>query len=32
MIINAILDARVHAHGMTEDEAMRLMLERGYRS
>ena len=30
MTINAILDARVHAHGMTEDEAMRLMLERGH--
>ena len=30
MIINAILDARVHAHGMTEGEAMRLMLERGH--
>src|SRR5207249_12280506 len=30
MIINAILDARVHAHGMTEDEAMRLMVDRGY--
>jgi uncharacterized protein (DUF885 family) len=30
MIINAILDARVHAHGMTEDEAMRLMVERGH--
>ncbi len=30
MIINAILDARVHAHGMTEDEAMRLMTERGH--
>jgi uncharacterized protein (DUF885 family) len=29
-IINAILDARVHAHGMTEDEAMRLMVERGF--
>jgi uncharacterized protein (DUF885 family) len=29
-IINAILDARVHAHGMTEDEAMRLMLDRGF--
>ena len=29
-IINTILDARVHAHGMTEDEAMRLMLERGH--
>ena len=30
MIINAILDARVHAHGMTEDEAMRLMMRRGH--
>ena len=30
MIINAILDARVHAHGMTEEEGMRLMLERGH--
>ncbi|MGH8938878.1 MAG: DUF885 domain-containing protein, partial [Actinomycetes bacterium] len=30
MTINAILDARVHAHGMTEDEAMRLMMERGH--
>ena len=30
LIINAILDVRVHAHGMTEDEAMRLMMERGY--
>jgi uncharacterized protein (DUF885 family) len=30
MTINAILDARVHAHGMTEDEAMRLMTGRGY--
>jgi uncharacterized protein (DUF885 family) len=30
MTINAILDARVQAHGMTEDEAMRLMLERGF--
>jgi uncharacterized protein (DUF885 family) len=28
--INAILDVRVHAHGMTEEEAMRLMLERGH--
>jgi uncharacterized protein (DUF885 family) len=28
--INAILDARVHAHGMTEAEAMRLMMERGH--
>jgi uncharacterized protein (DUF885 family) len=30
MVINAILDARVHAHGMTENEAMRLMMERGF--
>jgi len=30
MTLNAILDARVHAHGMTEDEAMRLMRERGF--
>ncbi|HEY2442068.1 MAG TPA: DUF885 domain-containing protein [Streptosporangiaceae bacterium] len=30
MIINAILDARVHGHGMTEAEAMRLMTERGH--
>jgi uncharacterized protein (DUF885 family) len=30
MTINAILDARVHAHGMTEDEAMRLMMVRGH--
>jgi uncharacterized protein (DUF885 family) len=30
MILNAILDARVHAHGMTEEEAMRLLLERGH--
>ena len=30
MTINAILDARVHAHGMTEAEAMRLMMERGH--
>jgi uncharacterized protein (DUF885 family) len=28
--INAILDARVHAHGMTEDEAMKLMTGRGF--
>ncbi|MBO0804172.1 MAG: DUF885 domain-containing protein [Nocardiopsaceae bacterium] len=28
--INAILDARVHAHGMTEDEAMELMTGRGF--
>ncbi len=30
MIINAILDARVHGHGMTEAEAMALMTERGH--
>jgi uncharacterized protein (DUF885 family) len=30
MVINAILDARVHAHGMTEGEAMALMTERGF--
>jgi uncharacterized protein (DUF885 family) len=30
MIINTILDARVHAHGMTEEEAMTLMAGRGY--
>jgi uncharacterized protein (DUF885 family) len=30
MVINAILDARVHAHGMTEAEAMTLMTERGF--
>jgi uncharacterized protein (DUF885 family) len=30
MIINTILDARVHAHGMTEAEAMALMTGRGY--
>jgi uncharacterized protein (DUF885 family) len=29
-VINAILDARVHAHGMTETEAMTLMTGRGY--
>jgi uncharacterized protein (DUF885 family) len=29
-IINAILDARIHGHGMTEAEAMALMMERGY--
>src|SRR6516165_5436231 len=28
--INAILDARIHGHGMTEAEAMALMTERGY--
>lgn len=30
MTINAILDARVHTRGMTEAEAMTLMLERGF--
>jgi uncharacterized protein (DUF885 family) len=30
MAINAILDARVHAHGMTEAEAMSLMTTRGF--
>jgi uncharacterized protein (DUF885 family) len=30
MIINAILDARVHASGMTEAEAMALMTEQGF--
>ena len=30
MTINAILDARVHAHGMTEAEAMALMRDRGF--
>jgi uncharacterized protein (DUF885 family) len=30
MIINAILDARVHAHGLTEDAAMALMTGRGF--
>jgi uncharacterized protein (DUF885 family) len=29
-IINAILDARIHAHGMTEAEAMTLMTGRGF--
>jgi hypothetical protein len=29
-IINAILDARIHAHGMTEPEAMTLMTGRGH--
>jgi uncharacterized protein (DUF885 family) len=28
--INAVLDIRVHAHGMTQDEAMRLMIDRGH--
>jgi uncharacterized protein (DUF885 family) len=30
MAINAILDARVHAHGLTEDAAMALMTGRGF--
>ena len=30
MIINTILDGRIHCHGMTEDEAMALMTERGF--
>jgi uncharacterized protein (DUF885 family) len=30
MIINAILDARIHGYGMTEAEAMALMTERGH--
>jgi uncharacterized protein (DUF885 family) len=30
MVINAILDARVHSHGMTEAEAMALMTTRGF--
>ena len=30
MVINAILDARVHARGMTEAEAMSLMTTRGF--
>jgi uncharacterized protein (DUF885 family) len=30
MTINAILDVRVHARGMTEEEAMRLMQVRGH--
>jgi uncharacterized protein (DUF885 family) len=29
-VINAILDARIHGHGMTEAEAMALMTGRGY--
>ena len=29
-IINAILDARIHGHGMTETEAMALMTDRGF--
>jgi len=30
MTINAILDVRVHTRGMTREEGMRLMLERGH--
>jgi uncharacterized protein (DUF885 family) len=30
MVINAILDARVHAHGMTEAQALALMTGRGF--
>jgi uncharacterized protein (DUF885 family) len=30
MVINAILDSRVHAHGMTEAQAMELMTGRGF--
>jgi len=30
MTLNAILDARIHAHGMTEAEAMALMTGRGF--
>ena len=30
MTINAILDARIHAYGMTEAEAMALMADRGH--
>jgi uncharacterized protein (DUF885 family) len=30
MTLNAILDSSVHAHGMTEAEAMALMLDRGF--
>jgi uncharacterized protein (DUF885 family) len=30
MTINAMLDVRVHSHGMTEAEAMRLMIQRGH--
>jgi uncharacterized protein (DUF885 family) len=30
MVINAILDARVHAHAMTEEAAMALMTGRGF--
>ena len=30
MTINAIIDVRIHAHGMTEAEAMALMTQRGH--
>jgi hypothetical protein len=30
MVLNAILDARIHGHGMTETEAMTLMTGRGH--
>ena len=30
MIINTVLDGRIHCHGMTEDEAMALMTGRGF--
>ena len=30
MTINAILDVRVHIRGMAEEEAMRLMIDRGH--
>ena len=30
MTINAILDIRVHAYGMTEDEGLALMIDRGF--
>jgi Bacterial protein of unknown function (DUF885) len=30
MILNAILDARVHAGDLNEDDAMRLMIDRGF--
>ena len=29
-VINAIIDVRIHAHGMTEDEAVGLMVEGGF--
>ena len=29
-ITNAIIDARIHAHGMTEDEAVSLMVDGGF--